>query len=118
MSTQVQLLPPGPFLCFQGATCAPKLKITDSYNSTMLLTLKSGNDSSQKITPRVLVSAPAKVRMLQIHHLIYRIENQDGVKDWAETSGRWEDSNSQTPFPLVCVEKYFLRIRGRRQRIQ
>jgi len=56
--------------------------------------------------------------MLEIHHLIYRIENQDGVKDWAETSGRWEDSNSQTSFSLVYVEKYFLRIRGRHQRIQ
>src|SRR5438270_6260415 len=56
-------------------------------------------------------------KMLQIHHLIYRIENQDGVKDWAETSGRWADSNSQTPFPLVCVDKYFLRLRGRKQRI-
>src|ERR1700723_2956507 len=40
MSTQVQLLPPGPFfLCLRGGTFAPKLKITDSYNSTMLLTL-------------------------------------------------------------------------------
>jgi transglutaminase-like putative cysteine protease len=36
-------------------------------------------------------------KMLAIRHLIYRIENQDGVKDWAETSGRWEAWHQDKP---------------------
>src|SRR5713101_8177644 len=39
MSTQVQLLPRIIFLVFRADTCARRLEITDSYNSTMLLTL-------------------------------------------------------------------------------
>ncbi len=36
-------------------------------------------------------------KMLETRHLIYRIENQDGVKDWAETSGRWEAWHQDKP---------------------
>lgn len=36
-------------------------------------------------------------KMLETRHLIYRIENQDGVKDWAETSGRWEAWHQEKP---------------------
>jgi tetratricopeptide (TPR) repeat protein len=36
-------------------------------------------------------------KMKQSRHLIYRIENQDGVKNWAETSGRWEAWHQDKP---------------------
>src|SRR6516162_2721393 len=36
-------------------------------------------------------------KTLETHHLIYRIENQDGVKDWAETSGQWEAWHQNKP---------------------
>jgi tetratricopeptide (TPR) repeat protein len=36
-------------------------------------------------------------KMLEIRHFIYRIENQDGVRDWAETSGRWEAWHQDKP---------------------
>jgi transglutaminase-like putative cysteine protease/tetratricopeptide (TPR) repeat protein len=36
-------------------------------------------------------------RMIETRHLIYRIENQDGVKNWAETSGRWEAWHQDKP---------------------
>lgn len=36
-------------------------------------------------------------RLVQTRHLIYRIENQEGVKDWAETSGRWESWHQAKP---------------------
>lgn len=36
-------------------------------------------------------------KMLEIRHLIYRIETQDGVKNWAESSGRWEAWHQDKP---------------------
>jgi Domain of Unknown Function with PDB structure (DUF3857) len=36
-------------------------------------------------------------KMSETRHLIYRIENQDGAKDWAETSGRWEAWHQDKP---------------------
>jgi hypothetical protein len=42
-------------------------------------------------------------KMLETRHLIYRIENQDGVKDWAETSGRWEAWHQDKPEIKACV---------------
>jgi len=36
-------------------------------------------------------------KMLETRHLIYRIENQDGVKDWAETSGTWQAWHQDKP---------------------
>jgi uncharacterized protein DUF3857 len=28
-------------------------------------------------------------KLVETRHLVYRVENQEGVKNWAETSGRW-----------------------------
>jgi tetratricopeptide (TPR) repeat protein len=36
-------------------------------------------------------------RVIQTRHLIYRVENQSGVEDWAETSGRWEAWHQARP---------------------
>jgi tetratricopeptide (TPR) repeat protein len=36
-------------------------------------------------------------RMVQTRHLIYRVETQDGVKNWAETSGHWEAWHQSKP---------------------
>ena len=36
-------------------------------------------------------------KMVESRHLIYRIENQKGVEDWAETSGRWEAWHQSKP---------------------
>jgi tetratricopeptide (TPR) repeat protein len=36
-------------------------------------------------------------KMVQTRHLIYRIENQQGVENWAETSGRWQAWHQQKP---------------------
>jgi tetratricopeptide (TPR) repeat protein len=36
-------------------------------------------------------------KMSTTRHLIYRIENQDGVRNWAETTGRWEAWHQEKP---------------------
>src|SRR5262249_20927234 len=36
-------------------------------------------------------------KLSETHHLIYRIEGKDGVKNWAETSGRWEAWHENRP---------------------
>jgi transglutaminase-like putative cysteine protease/Flp pilus assembly protein TadD len=36
-------------------------------------------------------------KLTNTHHLIYRIENEDGVKGWAETSGEWEPWRQAKP---------------------
>ena len=36
-------------------------------------------------------------KLVETRHLIYRIENQDGVENWAETSGRWEAWHQSRP---------------------
>src|SRR5437763_7678749 len=36
-------------------------------------------------------------KLVERRHLIYRIENQDGVADWAETSGPWEAWHQSRP---------------------
>jgi tetratricopeptide (TPR) repeat protein len=36
-------------------------------------------------------------KMVETRHLIYRVENQEGVKDWAEISGRWEAWHQDKP---------------------
>lgn len=36
-------------------------------------------------------------KLVESRHLIYRIENQEGVKDWAQTSGRWESWHQARP---------------------
>jgi hypothetical protein len=36
-------------------------------------------------------------KMMETRHLIHRIENQDGVKNWAEISGRWEAWHQEKP---------------------
>lgn len=36
-------------------------------------------------------------RVVETRHMIYRIENQEGVKGWAETSGRWEPWRQAKP---------------------
>jgi tetratricopeptide (TPR) repeat protein len=36
-------------------------------------------------------------KLVQTHHLIYRIENQQGVEGWAETSGQWEAWHQSRP---------------------
>ena len=36
-------------------------------------------------------------KMVETHHLIYRVENQEGVKNWAEISGRWEAWHQDKP---------------------
>ncbi len=36
-------------------------------------------------------------KLLENRHLIYRIENQQGVEDWAETSGQWESWHQAKP---------------------
>jgi tetratricopeptide (TPR) repeat protein len=36
-------------------------------------------------------------KLIERRHLIYRIENHDGVKSWAETSGRWEAWHQAKP---------------------
>src|SRR3981081_1229905 len=65
MSTQVQLLPPGPFLCFRCGTCAPKLKITDSYNSTMLLTLTTTHNPATDLG-YLLHKNPSKLHTFEL----------------------------------------------------
>jgi len=36
-------------------------------------------------------------KMFETRHSIYRIENEDGVEDWAETSGQWEAWHQDKP---------------------
>jgi Domain of Unknown Function with PDB structure (DUF3857) len=36
-------------------------------------------------------------KLTETRHLIYRIENQQGVEDWSETSGRWEAWHQAKP---------------------
>jgi tetratricopeptide (TPR) repeat protein len=36
-------------------------------------------------------------KLEESRHLIYRIENQEGVKEWAEISGRWESWHQTRP---------------------
>lgn len=36
-------------------------------------------------------------KLVERRHLIYRIENQEGVQNWAETSGRWEAWHQSRP---------------------
>lgn len=36
-------------------------------------------------------------KLTETRHLIYRIENQQGVEDWAETSGQWEAWHQAKP---------------------
>src|SRR5258705_4342436 len=65
MSTQVQLLPPGPFLCFRGDTRPRKLEITDSYNSTMLLTLTTTHNPATDLG-YLLHKNPARVHSFEL----------------------------------------------------
>src|SRR6202051_3589079 len=67
MSTQVQLLPPGPisFLLFEGDTCARKLEITDSYNSAMLLTLTTTHNPATDLG-YLLHKNPAKLHSFEL----------------------------------------------------
>ncbi|HKF23313.1 MAG TPA: DUF3857 domain-containing protein [Candidatus Angelobacter sp.] len=39
----------------------------------------------------------AQGRCIETHHMFYRIENEEGVKGWAETSGRWEPWRQAKP---------------------
>ena len=36
-------------------------------------------------------------KLVETRHLIYRVENQEGVENWAETSGRWEAWHQAKP---------------------
>jgi hypothetical protein len=36
-------------------------------------------------------------KLVETRHLIYRVENQEGVENWAETSGRWESWHQARP---------------------
>jgi tetratricopeptide (TPR) repeat protein len=36
-------------------------------------------------------------KLIERRHLIYRVENQQGVENWAETSGRWEAWHQSRP---------------------
>ena len=36
-------------------------------------------------------------RLVETRHLIYRIENQDGVENWSETSGQWDAWHQAKP---------------------
>lgn len=36
-------------------------------------------------------------RQVKTRHLIYRIEDEEGVKNWAETNGRWEAWHQEKP---------------------
>src|SRR5437868_14947917 len=65
MSTQVQLLPPGPIFVFPRMTCAPKLKITDPYNSTMLLTLTTTHNPATDLG-FLLHKNPAKLHSFEL----------------------------------------------------
>jgi hypothetical protein len=42
-------------------------------------------------------SFDASGKSVEIRHLIYRVENQKGVENWAETSGRWEAWHQAKP---------------------
>src|SRR5215472_7863260 len=54
------------------------------------LAIKAGNGSEATVLLNELhFKFDEDGKTLETRHLIYRIENQDGVKGWAETSGQW-----------------------------
>src|SRR5713226_3160553 len=52
-------------LCVRAGTCAPKLKITDSYNSTMLLTLTTTHNPATDLG-YLLHKNPAKLHSFEL----------------------------------------------------
>ena len=60
--------------------------------------IKAGHGSEATVLLNELrFKFDADGKTLETRHLIYRIENQDGVKDWAETSGEWEAWHQNKP---------------------
>jgi transglutaminase-like putative cysteine protease/Flp pilus assembly protein TadD len=49
------------------------------------------------------LSFDAQGKEVETHHMIYRIENEEGVKGWAETSGEWEPWRQSKPEIKVRV---------------
>jgi tetratricopeptide (TPR) repeat protein len=45
----------------------------------------------------ISLSFDASGKVVQTNHLIYRIENEEGVQDWAEVSGQWEAWHQSKP---------------------
>src|SRR5262249_14809024 len=44
-----------------------------------------------------LFTFDAQGKCVETRHMIYRIENEEGVKGWAETSGQWEPWRQAKP---------------------
>jgi hypothetical protein len=45
----------------------------------------------------VILAFDAEGRTTQTNHLIYRIDNQEGIQDWAEISEQWEAWHQSKP---------------------
>jgi len=45
----------------------------------------------------VVMSFDSSGKSVQTNHLIYRVENQEGVQNWAEISGQWEAWHQSKP---------------------
>lgn len=61
-------------------------------------TIKTGKHSeSTVLLSDVHFTFDETGKLVQTNHLVYRIETQEGVENWAQTSGRWEAWHQERP---------------------
>ncbi|HKD45751.1 MAG TPA: DUF3857 domain-containing protein [Candidatus Angelobacter sp.] len=66
--------------------------------------IKAGKDVGATVLLREdHLSFDAQGKETETYHMIYRIENEEGVKGWAETSGEWEPWRQAKPEIKVRV---------------
>src|SRR3989475_328531 len=109
MSTQVQLLPPGPFSCaFKAIHSTRKPEVSDSYNSTMLLTLTTTHNPATDLG-YLLHKNPAKLHSFELSfgkaHVFYpRRPRKDAPASWRTSRcGKWCMVLPSTQPPTECM---------------